>query len=438
MIAVFSEKDSPRLEYILHHIITVMWGHPYRLFLSEDAFAETEAEAKINYSDLPLEGAFRISPHGLLSETGVLQRRPKITWRDGTPYCFLDQSPDADTDGDPLAACFYFLSRYEEMLSHTPDAHGRFRAEESVAFQDRFLHLAVVDRWMAELAGALQRMFPAFHPVPHKARFHPTYDIDIAYAYREKGFMTNAAGFAKQLLHGDWNGIRNRAQVLAGRKSDPYDTFDTLQQRHRNEGLHPTYFVLFAPRGRYDKGIAPERPAFRQRITSLAEEAEMGIHASYAASSEKEPLRLLSEKEALATLLHRKVTANRFHYLHFRLPESYRLLLQAGITEDYSMGFANAAGFRAGTCNPFYFFDLERNEATPLRIHPLLFMENAFFGCHDRSEANLWQQMQPLLDECIRFGGEIVTLFHNHSFGELPGHDLPVPTLHSQIIHYIK
>ena len=78
MIAVFSTGTSPRLEYILHHIITVMWGHPYRLFQSEDEFVESSAEAKINYSDLQLEGAFRISPHGLLLETGIRQLKPEI------------------------------------------------------------------------------------------------------------------------------------------------------------------------------------------------------------------------------------------------------------------------------------------------------------------------------------------------------------------------
>ncbi len=435
MIAVFSTGTSPRLEYILHHIITVMWGHPYRIFQSEDEFVESSAEAKINYSDLQLEGAFRISPHELLLETGIRQLKPEITWHDGTPHCFLEKLPGADMDWDPIAACFYFLSRYEEMLPHTPDAHGRFHAEDSVAFQNNFLHLAVVDRWVAELAGALHRMFPAFNPAPRKASFQPTYDIDQAYAYREKGFMINAAGFAKQLLHGDWNGIRNRAQVLAGGKSDPYDTFALLRQLHEDKGLNPLYFVLFAPRSTHDKGISPGNRAFRELVRRLKDDGKVGLHASYGSFRNQEALR--HEKTALSECLGDEVTGNRFHYLRLSLPESYRNLVAVGITDDYSMGYTSNAGFRAGSCTPFQHFDLQQEKALPLTIHPLLLMENCFFNSEERSEAALWRQVRPLLDESIRYGGEIVTLFHNHSFGPMPGHDLPTMELYLHLIKYM-
>ena len=463
MIAVFSQNQTPRLEYMLDHIIAGIWGQSYRIFLSEKEFLEEAAVAKINYSPDEIDGTLQIVPDGLLFETAIRKQEPHVEWSDGMPVCLFQNTNREKTVWDPLSACFYFLSRYEEYLPHTADKHGRYPAQKSMAAQNGFLQMAVVDRWIADLAGRLHEKFPAFSPARRQTVFKPTCDIDIAYAYRHKGLLRTAGGILKSCSSGLWDemseDIRRRWRVLTGREKDPYDTFDALQQLHRDEGLHPVYFVLFAPRSRYDKGISPEKPAFRLKIMSLAQEAEIGIHASYAASSEKEPLRLLSEKEALATLIQRKVTANRFHYLHFRLPESCRMLLQAGITEDYSMGYADTAGFRAGTCNPFYFFDLERNENTPLRIHPLLFMENAFFKeppdiqmsvripfkgyvpLYDQKPpeaAELFEAIRPLLDECIRFNGEIVTLFHNQSFGELPGHDLPVPALYSKIIHYIK
>ena len=131
------------------------------------------------------------------------------------------------------------------------------------------------------------------------------------------------------------------------------------------------------------------------------------------------------------------MTGNRFHYLRLSLPESYRNLVAAGITDDYSMGYTSNAGFRAGTCTPFQYFDLQQEKALPLTIHPLLLMENCFFNSEERSEAALWRQVRPLLDEAVRYGGEIVTLFHNHSFGPMPGHDLPTMELYLHLIKYM-
>ena len=436
MIAIFAPTSTNRLEYLLHHAICVTWGDTYRLFNEQESFLQEVAEAKINYSDQPMEGALWIPPAGLLAETGLRPLHPGISWHNGTPHCFPTGVPGADQDWDPLSACFYFLSRYEEYMPHTADRHGRYQAEESTAAQNGFLQMAVVDHWLEDLAEALHRKFPAFMPVTSKVRFQPTYDIDQAYAYREKGFLINAAGFAKQLLHGNLKGIGNRAKVLAGRESDPYDTFALLRQLHEDEGLHPLHFVLFAPRSTHDKGISPENSTFRELVRHLKDDGKVGLHASYGSFHKQEALQ--HEKTALSECTGDKVTGNRFHYLRLSLPESYRDLVATGITDDYSMGYASNAGFRAGTCHPFQYFDLQQEKELPLTIHPLLFMENCFFNNEERTEAALWRQVKPLLDEAIRYGGEIVTLFHNHSFGPMPGHDLPIPELYLKIIHYIK
>ena len=57
------------------------------------------------------------------------------------------------------------------------------------------------------------------------------------------------------------------------------------------------------------------------------------------------------------------------------MPSSYNHLLAAGITHDYSMGFADRVGFRAGTCTPFYFYDLDFEIQTPLKVFPFALMD---------------------------------------------------------------
>ena len=62
------------------------------------------------------------------------------------------------------------------------------------------------------------------------------------------------------------------------------------------------------------------------------------------------------------------IIMSRFHYLRFSLPESYQILIEAGIKEDYSMGYVDRIGFRAGTCTPFYFYDLNNEKTSEVNM----------------------------------------------------------------------
>ena len=53
------------------------------------------------------------------------------------------------------------------------------------------------------------------------------------------------------------------------------------------------------------------------------------------------------------------------------LPNSYLELLKNGVANDYRMGYLNTPGFRAGTCTPFLWYDLQLEKTTHLRIHPI-------------------------------------------------------------------
>jgi hypothetical protein len=53
------------------------------------------------------------------------------------------------------------------------------------------------------------------------------------------------------------------------------------------------------------------------------------------------------------------------------LPNSYLRLLKEGTNNDYRMGYNQTAGFRAGTCSPFYWYDLQLEKSTHLLVHPI-------------------------------------------------------------------
>ena len=67
---------------------------------------------------------------------------------------------------------------------------------------------------------------------------------------------------------------------------------------------------------------------------------------------------LKKEKMRLENIINTPVTFSRQHFLRLSIPETYQNLIDLDIEEDYTMGYAKYAGFRASTCTPFYFFDL--------------------------------------------------------------------------------
>lgn len=52
-------------------------------------------------------------------------------------------------------------------------------------------------------------------------------------------------------------------------------------------------------------------------------------------------------------------------------PKSYLQLLKSEVGKDYRMGYTTTLGFRAGTCTPFFWYDLQLEKTTHLLIHPV-------------------------------------------------------------------
>lgn len=61
------------------------------------------------------------------------------------------------------------------------------------------------------------------------------------------------------------------------------------------------------------------------------------------------------------------VSSQQLEVLKF--PICYLNILNSGITSDYSMGYSNVPGFRAGTCTPFNWYDLQLEKVTPLIVN---------------------------------------------------------------------
>lgn len=407
MLLFYSHISSPRLQYICSFIFKELLGIEYEICIDPERFRLYNGP-KINYSDSAFEGnECFIQNHSLLFEGGTKEQivDPFTAW--GTPAFFKTQV--GDLPFDIFAAGFYLVSRYEEYLPHEKDEYGRYACENSFAYKHNCLHLPLLNIWVKEFAQKIKEKFPGIIFRSPEFQFQPTYDIDIAYSYKHKGLLRNIGGFIK-------NPSIERLLVLTGKKQDPFDSYEFLLRLHRDHKLNPIYFFLVAGQnGRYDKNILPYKDAMIKLVGAHAASYQVGLHPSWHSGDDKALLK--KEKEQLEFMTNLPVTSSRQHYIRFNLPEGYRRLIAAGINDDFSMGYGSTNGFRASVASSFYWYDLEKEQQTGLRIHPFCFMDANCFYEQKQKPAESLDELQRYLQICKEVNGTLITIWHNNFLG---------------------
>jgi len=391
-------------------------GIDFTLSINSEAF-KNHSGPKINYSDRKFTAEeFHIQNHNLLFEQDI-KKQPVDCFTANNKKAFF-KTPVSDFPFDILAASFYLLSRYEEYLPHEKDDYGRYDCEKSLAYREGFVNLPLINFWIIDLAEKLKEKFPPgtlhsavnFQPLTFK--FLPTYDIDIAYSYKHKGLLRNAGGFFK-------SPSAERIKVLTGSVQDPFDCYTWLKELHDQYQLHPLYFFLVAEKnGIYDKNILPAKDAMWKLVLQHAKKYTVGLHPSWQSGDDK--LLLKKEKRLLEEMSEHSISRSRQHYIRFNLPEGYQRLIAAGLTDDYSMGYGSINGFRASVATTFYWYDLEKDANTILRVHPFCFMDaNAFYEQRQNTEET-FKELMHYLAVCKAVNGIFITIWHNNFLGTDP------------------
>lgn len=411
---VYSHTATARLHYVLQ-FLSSYYRAEFLVTTSQQEYESAEG-VKINYTPQPLPAdTVWIEPQGLLFDKGV---RPQAIQVFDHPQGYKAfYRAHGHTGFDLFSALFFLLTRYEEYGAHPKDAYGRYDYKASVAYKEDFLHLPLVNIWLEDFRKTLQ--LTTHHSLLTTHHFQPTYDIDIAWSYKNKEAWINRGGMLKSLLGGNLKALKERRAVLNGQVPDPYDSYSCMDALHQKYGLQPLYFIhVGQKRNRYDKNIPTAHPEFRKLIQSLAAHYRIGLHPSWASNSE--PHLLTTEKSVLEEIIGRPVTLSRQHYIRWELPQTFRRLLALGITDDFSMGYGSINGFRASIATPYYWYDLEREEPTPLRLHPFAFMDaNAFFEQKQTAEQSLREAL--FYYKAVKeVNGDLVTIWHNTFLGTDP------------------
>jgi len=413
MLLLYSETISPRLQYIVNFFSQELFDQPIECTTDKGEYLLYQGP-KLNYSSEELiTHEFQIIPVPLLFEKGIRHQHIR---------CFEVNYHKAffETRGhlhfDVFAAAFYLLSRYEEYLPHEKDEYGRYAHHQSLAYREGFLHQPLINIWLQEFRRALQEVFPAMTFRRNQFANMLSYDIDIAYSYLHKGLWRNLGGTLRSVFKGQWSLAVERWQVLTGRKKDPFDCFEWLDALHLYCRLKPYYFFLVARNpSRYDKNVSTSSRKFRELVEYYASNFNTGIHPSWQSGDDEALLK--EEIEWLEVVADKKILASRQHYLRFTLPETFRKLAARGIRKDFSMGYGTINGFRASVCSSFHWYDLEREQISPLVLYPFCFMDANSFYKNRQTPQEAYDELMRLYNSVKKVNGMLITIWHNHLLG---------------------
>lgn len=416
MILFYAEEITPRIEYISRLIFSRILQIRITFTINKEEFLSSTAP-KINYSNQKFGDEIYLKPHGLLHSTKLYPLDIKPFLVEQETY-FFESSEDSTFPFDPFAASFYLVTRYEEYLEIKFDQFNRYSSFRSILHKTGLLKKPVVNIWANMIKEVIQKKYTGFVFPDKQFKFISTIDIDNAWAIKNKGVLRSTASLIKATLKLNFSDVKYRKAVLADKEKDPYDNYEYIDSVFKKNTDKVKFFFLLGNYGKYDKNSSFKNSSYRKLIQKIASKYDIGIHPSFQTGNKKGKSKTTKELKRLQKITGLQITKSRQHFLRLKFPETYRQLLDVGILEDYTMGYADQTGFRAGICTPFNFYDLEKETITNLVILPFQVMEVTLRDYMKLSPEMASQEIEKLMKEVKQVNGTFVSIWHNETLTE--------------------
>ena len=346
---------------------------------------------------------------------------------------------------DLIASTYFLISRYEEMVqADKRDVHGRFPGKESLPYRAGFIDSPLVDEYGKLLRALVRETGCDIPELPKQIRkVYLTHDIDQLSHYRNfRGFM----GGLLRGIHRPKEGNKAIKSYFGGLKYDPWYTTpwlfkldNSVRQKLGPDRCEPIVFIKIGGGiHKEDKPFITNHIQDFQTLIKLCKKKNItfGLHTSY--ESGIHPNKIAGEKKQLERVSKKSIFYNRNHFLNSREPQDMQALIEAGITDDFTIGYADISGFRLATCRPVKWINPTTKELTTLILHPLTIMDGSlsdkrymYLNAHDAYEYCI-----RLIDMVENWNGELVLLWHNTSVEDNP--QSYHRNLYSEIIKYLK
>ncbi len=327
---------------------------------------------------------------------------------------------------DIYGLAYFMLTRAEEIGTKNLDEHNRFPAISSHAYKHNYLERPIVDEWFYILRNTCLQIWPDITLNTHKFQTLLSHDVDDISRY--------AFGSWKRMIRfslEDFVALRFKSALVAPiiyynskyklNKNDPYNTFDWIMDMSEKHKLKSAFYFIC---GRTDPSKDAlynfDAPIIKFILKNIANRGhEIGIHPSY--KTYKDASKFNAEVDRFKKLMRKyNLLENNFggrmHYLRWSMPQTLNLWNNSGATYDSTLGYAEKAGFRCGTCHEYPAFDIVNQKQLNVNIRPLIAMEITImhkqYSGLGTGEVAL-KKFSTLKNECKKVNGNFTLLWHN-------------------------
>ena len=415
-IKVYTPHLSNRLQYALNLVLKEVGEISFTIIQDQSLLSDTDLV--INYSGTRIDNSFQIHPFGLLSEKDIQNQDIPFDYRKDKFLVSIFPTEFDDLGFDIFSAVFFIASRYEEYRKFEPDEHGRFQPKDSILSKIGVLKRPIINIWVKELKKLLESKWSISLPSVRQFNIVNSIDVDNAWAFKNKGMARTIGGIGKSLVKKGVGEFKERVAVVSSDGKDPYDTFEYLKGVQKEFNVESIYFFLVGNYQKpYDTNVPYDNNAFVELVKRIKSYAKVGVHPSYA--SYLNISKVAGEVARLNDIVADKITTSRQHFLKLSIPESYRVLVDSGIKEDFTMGYAQEVGFRAGLCTPFTFFDLLQDKSLELLIHPFAYMDGTLNEYLKLTLEEAKETITFLKENVQNVNGEFIGIWHNSTVNDL-------------------
>lgn len=315
---------------------------------------------------------------------------------------------------DPVRSSWYLISlEYEN--ENPLDKYERVISKENELYKD--LQIPLVNYYAKILKSAHGCLQTGKFIFKSEENFYVllTHDIDYLSSWRLFLLARSIQLFLKLKI-----GFSIKTALRIFGKTNPYlKCINDFERVEKDRGVCSVFFFL-TESGNFLKAVVDKAgTVFVDRVEWLLKRLsdsgdDIALHSSFYANIDTEKIK--NEKKLLEKHCKCKIHSNRQHYLNMVFPKSWICSEQAGIENDFSLGYFDSCRFRGGISAPFHPF-LE-DEEMKITEFPLNFMDRTYTKYVKEKgdgEINLVKEMTGH----IKFtGGLFVLLWHNINCAE--------------------
>lgn len=378
-----------RFDHILFPEISLS-GNSQRLILPSGLFSMPK-ESWLRPASLPVLPLVEFEiPKAFPGFSDLMFRKIPILFGDGT-WNFDACAGQFRFPVDVFGSAFFMLSRYEELVSESRDAHGRYPGTASIAYLAGFLDRPIIDEYLDILWGVMRFLWPTLQRRRSCSVVEVSCDIDIPFA----SFLGGSKAAIRNMI-GDV--VRRNDPIMAVQTGmnflssklgifafDPNNTFDWIMDVNERFGNRVTFFFFANPPASGMNGLySLEDSRIRKLMRKVHSRGHfIGLHSSYESifnpEQQRNEFELLIRTMEAENIIQKEV-GNRQHFLRWNHLLTPQNLNNVGVKYDSTLGYHDVIGFRCGTAHEFSMFDFEKRCRLDLRQRPLIAMDCAAIG----------------------------------------------------------